>query len=244
MKPLILLGNWSEETLDSLLQESSSLPDISSEVEFLSEQFLGVPYRELTLIGDAQTAEVFVINLRELDCFTLLDYVEALRVSQSFSEFKENLVKIRYQQGEITFRKRNHFFSDWKEFNAEYTDTVTEDIAERKSIKIVKNLNQKNDTSRFLPGVPCSEREIVYIPSHAVDDDIISRMRTGDYVGIYSERKGLDVSHVGIFIRNKKGVFLRHASRVHEKVVDDNFKKYIRDKPGIMVLRPKALPGF
>jgi hypothetical protein len=237
MKEHILLGDWTKETLDALLEESSSLPDIRSRIDFLSQQFLGVPYKESTLIGGPETAEVFVINLKELDCFTFIDYIESLRVSKSFSEFRKHLVKVRYQNGEISYAMRNHFFTDWKEFNSGVIHDVTEVVGETKSKRITKTLNERGNISCFLPGVPCREREIVYIPSHAVDDDILSGLRTGDYIGIYSERKGLDVSHVGIFVRNNN-VFLRHASRRHRKVVDEEFHQYISDKPGIIVMRP------
>jgi hypothetical protein len=234
----ITLGKFSEKHINHVLQESTSISDCSARIEFLSKQFIDVPYKESTLIGDANTDEVFIINLEGVDCFTFLDYVEALRVSRSFSEFKENLEKVRYQSGEIAFEKRNHFFTDWKEFNSGFIDDVTEDIGDGKSKRITKNLNEKDDESHFLPGVPCREREIAYIPSSVIDERLSDKLQTGDYAGIYSERKGLDVSHVGILIRNNDAVFIRHASSSHGKVVDEDFQKYVRDKPGIIVLRP------
>jgi len=236
----IILGKFSEKRINHLLQESPPIYDVSARIDFLSWQFLGVPYQESTLIGDRDTDEVFVINFEGVDCFTLLDYVEAMRVSKFFSEFTENLMKVRYQSGEIAFKKRNHFFTDWKEFNAELIDDVTEAVGQGKSKIITKNLNEKDDKSHFLPGVPCREREIAYIPSSVINEKILGALRTGDYAGIYSERKGLDVSHVGILIRNNDAIFLRHASSRHEKVVDEDFSTYISDNPGFIVLRSKA----
>jgi hypothetical protein len=80
-----------------------------------------------------------------------------------------------------------------------------------------------------------------YIPSSLLHDQIINRIETGDYVGIYSDCKGLDVTHVGIFIKQRKSLFLRHASSVQEKrkVVDQDFIEYVKNKPGIVVFRPK-----
>jgi hypothetical protein len=62
----------------------------------------------------------------------------------------------------------------------------------------------------------------------------------GDYTGIYSDLKGLDVSHVGIIIKDGVNVYLRHASsqKEYSKVIDQDFRKYMVDKPGIIVLRP------
>lgn len=236
----ITLGKFSKNRLNDLLREAPPLSDRSERIDFLSKQFLDVPYKESTLIGDISTEEIFVIDFEGVDCFTFLDYVEALRVSESFPAFKENLVKVRYQSGRVVFAKRNHFFTDWKEFNAECVDDVTEDIGEAKSLKITKKLNQKDQDSQFVPGVPSRVREIAYIPSDEVGDDVVSRLRTGDYIGIYSDLQGLDVSHVGILAMNDRCVFLRHASSRHGKVVDEDFKTYMRDKPGIIVMRPKA----
>jgi hypothetical protein len=233
----ITLGRFSEKQMNHLLQEAPAISDISARIDFLSQQFLDIPYKEATLTGDVNTNEVFVVNLEEIDCFTFLDYVEALRASKSFSEFKENLVKVRYQSGEIAFEKRNHFFTDWKEFNSEYIEDVTEGIAEGKSRKITKKLNEKDNGSHFLPGVPCREREITYIPSSVIDERISGKLQTGDYAGIYSDIKGLDVSHVGILIRKNDAVFIRHASSRHGKVLDEDFQTYVSDKPGIIVLR-------
>ena len=66
-------------------------------------------------------------------------------------------------------------------------------------------------------------------------------MKTGDFVGIYSEIQGLDVSHVGIITIDDNIHYLRHASSAKEykKVIDQDLKDYLSNKPGIIVLRPK-----
>jgi hypothetical protein len=70
----------------------------------------------------------------------------------------------------------------------------------------------KEDGSVFLPGLRIVEREISYVPAGRVEGPVEGRLRTGDYVGIYSLTEGLDVSHVGIFIRKGDACCLRHAS--------------------------------
>ncbi|HKN18715.1 MAG TPA: N-acetylmuramoyl-L-alanine amidase-like domain-containing protein, partial [Dissulfurispiraceae bacterium] len=84
-------------------------------------------------------------------------------------------------------------------------------------------------------------RDIEYIPSNAMADKLVDNLETGDYIGIYSATPGLDVSHVGIFIKTGGEAYLRHASSAKQqrKVIDQDFKSYIKTKQGVIVLRPK-----
>jgi len=241
-KELILLGKWTPEVLDSILQESAKIEDTGIRIDCLSRHFLEMPYKDSTLIGDMNISEVFVINLKSVDCFTFLEYIESMRLSSSFHEFKENLKKVRYRNGKVSFENRNHFFTDWNKFNSNLIDDVTEQIGKNKTIEIRKILNVKDDGTYFLPGIQPRERLINYLPSNVIDDLTINELRIGDYIGIYSEKQGLDVSHVGIFIQDGNNIYLRHASSLqeHRKVIDEDFKNYIPNKPGIVVFRPQA----
>jgi hypothetical protein len=239
---LIDLGMFSKDGLDQIIRKASEIRDTGKRIYFLSRKFLDLDYIESTLIGDTNTPEVFVINLKGVDCFTFIEYIEAMRLSCSFSEFKVNLRNVRYKSGIVTFENRNHFFTDWREFNSDFIDDITEEIGAENMIRVKKTLNQKKDKTYFLPGIQTVKREIKYIPSESIDNSVLSKLKTGDYVGIYSTLKGLDVSHVGIIIKDGDKIYLRHASSLkkHRKVIDQDFKKYISGKPGIIVLRTKA----
>jgi hypothetical protein len=234
----ILLGTWSEEKFDGLIAEAEKIQDIGVRVAFLSGQFLGTPYKESTLIGNATAPEILVVNIEAFDCFTFLDCIEAMCLSQSFVDFHKNLIRIRYKEGLIRYERRNHFFTDWSVYNTDFVQDITREIGGKK-IKISKKiLNRKDDGSYFLPGIGLFERIIFYIPSERVNKTICAQLRTGDYIGIYSSLSGLDVSHVGIIVKSGTGMLLRHASSAAQKVVDQDFSEYIADKPGIIILRP------
>ena len=240
MNEQIILGKWTRESIALLLKEASGIPHQGKRIDFLSRQFLGTKYKEATLTGDAGTPEVFVINLETVDCLTFIEYIEAMRRSVSFDEFRENLMRVRYRSGLPAFRNRNHFFTDWKAFNSDMISDVTKHIAAGKSKDVSKRLNEKHDGSFFLPGISCRLREVTYIKTLDLDKTILARLETGDYAGIYSKTDGLDVSHTGIIIRQGDSVYLRHASSVKKnmKVVDEKLMDYLKSKPGIIVLRP------
>ena len=227
MKEKILLGKWSEDKIDGLLKESSKVTDSGSRIDFISKRFFGTPYKESTLTGDIHTPEVFVINLEGVDCFTYLDYVEAMRRSGSYIQFKENLKTVRYRSEEPAFASRNHFFTDWKAFNADSIVDVTEYLGARKHKKVSKRLNEKHDGTFFLSGISCRLREVTYIQSVYVDDRVLNNLKTGDYIGIYSKQDGVDVSHVGIMMKDREKVLLRHASwgKKYRKGIDEDVKE-------------------
>jgi hypothetical protein len=242
MDEKIILGKWTEGGLDRLIAEGAQIADTGERIEFLSRHFLGTPYREATLIGDAQAQEVLVVNLHEVDCFTFLDYIEAMRHAGSFEEFKENLAKIRYKDGVVSYRTRNHFFTDWCRYNENFIEDVTEQTSPFWSRKVQKILNRKEDGTLFVKGVAPVTRTLCYIPADTINSETTDRLRTGDYVGIYTDAPGLDVTHVGIFIRKDDTLYLRHASSLKEsrQVINQDFRHYISTKPGIIVFRPKT----
>ncbi len=240
-KEIIITGRWTLDALDSLLKKLSTIDSTGSRIDFISEHFLGFPYKENTLIGSTDVPEIFIINLEAVDCFTFIEYAEAMRLSRSFAEFKQNLLRIRYQDGEVEYKKRNHFFTDWGQYNSGFVKDITSEIGDNNTVVVEKVFNLKEDKTSFLPGIDPIIRKVQYIPSKYINDETIQKLKTGDYIGIYTDKSGLDVSHVGIFIKKDKITVLRHASSVKtaRKVIDQDFKKYIVAKPGIVVLRPQ-----
>lgn len=240
-KMQVTLGKWTIKDLDGSLRESCRMQDSGKRIGFLSYKLLGTGYKDSTLTGSGDSAEVFVIDLEGVDCFTFIDYVEAMRLSCSFGEFVENLKTVRYREGNVSFAERNHFFTDWIENRAGFIEDVTDKVGAQKALTVRKMLNKREDDTSLIPGIKSCERQLTFIPTDALEDSVISRMSTGDYAGIYSEKQGLDVSHVGIVIKEGQIVKFRHASSAAEKrkVIDEDILQYIKDKPGIIILRPR-----
>jgi len=238
VKEKIALGDWSKQKLNRLLAESSIIDDAGERIVFLSKEFLGFPYEASTLIGDSITPERLVINLTAFDCFTFLDCIEAMRLSRSYEDFRDNLVRIRYKECKITYENRNHFFTDWLFYNTKFVQDRTETIGGKKTRKITKILNRTDDSSSFLAGIKPFKRTISFIPAVQIDESILLRFKRGDYAGIYTDQTGLDVSHVGIIVSDGLVPYLRHASSAAGKVIEEDFIGYIAGKSGIIILRP------
>ena len=237
----VRMSRPSAEILDRLLAAGRDIPatDTSRRAQALSRQFLGTPYGLDTLVGSATEPERLVVDLERMDCFTFADYVEALKRAENRDEFIAALIDVRYQDGLVGFASRRHFFTDWAAGAPPIATDVTADLS-ADAVTVAKNLNRKDTGGVYLPGLPVVAREVTYIPSGSVDDGVLSRLRTGDYIGAYAADGGLDVTHVGLYIAGPDGPVLRNASSrsSDQQVLDSPFLDYIRTVPGIVVLRP------
>ncbi len=238
MRKKVIFGNWSEERLEKLLTDAVKIKNTGERIAFLSKQFLGTPYKESTLMGSTTITERLVVNLAAFDCFTFLDCMEAMRLSRSFVDFQKNLIRVRYKEGVVAYERRNHFFTDWSINNRDFVEDKTIEIGGKRTTTTTKVLNRKDNGSSFLSGIKPFKRRISYIPSESINKTLCLRLKTGDYIGMYTDITGLDVSHVGIVVKAGNAVYLRHASSITRKVVDEDFSEYIIGKPGINILRP------
>jgi hypothetical protein len=91
----------------------------------------------------------------------------------------------------------------------------------------------------YLNGIDIVKREIKYLEPKYITKDILTKLQTGDYIGIYTPINGLDVTHTGMIIKKDGKTFFRHASskKSNRKVVDELFVDYVKKTPGILVLR-------
>lgn len=241
--PLIDMGALSRATINDKLSDIKDATLPQYRIKAISQMFLGTPYGSGTLQSNDGEQEHLVVDFTSLDCFTFLDYVEALRLSQDFDSFVNNLRYIRYKDGEVTFLRRNHFFTDWAQ--TKHVTDVTRLIGGEYTLEADKTLNKIDDEKAYVQGVPAVERKVYYIPAEALlENNLADKLQTGDYVGFYSDKPGLDVTHVGIIIHDGDRLTLRHASslKTNMKVVDQDFREYLKHVKGIIVLRPIIKP--
>lgn len=213
--------------------------DEGERIDRVSRAFLGTPYHENTLVGGINQPEQLVAAFNGVDCFTLLDYVYALTKSDAPQAFLPRLTVTRYEGGRVDYLNRRHFFTDWSQKYPRNATDITASLGAQ-AVVVTKNLNLKRDGGEYVPGLGGIHRQVSYIPAAKVTPRVLEELKTGDFVGIYSRAAGLDVSHVGIVIKAPDGVYFRNASPLanNRSVVDVPLRSYLKDKPGIVVLRP------
>lgn len=239
----VMMDSTTGQKLDTLLTISAMTPADAGPGErqaSISDAFLGTPYRAGTLIGSVSQNEMLVVNFNAVDCLTLLEYLHALSHSADRESFLQNLIATRYKNGQVAFAQRKHFFSDWYSSAPQNAVDITASLSTN-TLSVTKNLNQKDDGTAWLPGVPVVARTITWLPTAQVDDQALNRIQDGDLIGIYTPKGGLDVTHAGIAIHKNGKVWFRNASFLSRnmKVVDTPLRSYLQRYPGIVVLRPR-----
>jgi len=233
------VGLWADAELTQVITSANQFVSPGEQIVQISDHFINTPYAANTLVGSPQEAEQLIINLSAFDCFTFLDVVEALRRSSVVDDFHAQLKNVRYRNATVAYAMRRHFFSDWVTGAATPIGDVTTTVGQGSAQAVVKQLNRRSEGTRWLADIPIVSRRISYIPVSEIDTQMLSLMQTGDYVGVYSELAGLDVSHTGLIVKSKGKVMLRHASsrRGVERVVDEELITYLQGKPGLVVYR-------
>lgn len=223
--------------------------------------FLETPYVASTL--EINETEQLVINLRELDCMTLVENCLALtRTVRSdtltFGHFKHELQRIRYRGGRIDgYPSRLHYTSDW------IADNVANRILSDKTEEIggkplrfnlnfmsthadsYKALNNNPDDIAVMQQVEnaVNRRNYYYIPKNEISGKE-KLIQNGDIICFVTSIEGLDISHLGIAYRKNGILTFIHASSQANKVIvnPESIAGYcakMKRNTGIMVVRIK-----
>ena len=214
----------------------SGIKDANQLVAQYGEWLMGTPYVAHTLECDK---EMLTINIDELDCTTFVETLYALTRTTlsgrySWRDFAHNLEAIRYRGGNINgYASRLHYISDWIIENT-YRGNIKEFTPELDGVQyMVKNIDFMSKNRDKYPALAddatfqkIKGTEIGYrnhrFPYFKVDFNSQKRMkkvvRTGDFVAIVTNIKGLDVQHMGVIVMKDDVPYLLNASSVGKKV--------------------------
>jgi hypothetical protein len=208
-----------ERLIERLIAQAKPYPAISQRIDVISHALLGHRYQADTLIGGPRKAEVFVTRDDRFDCVTFCETVLAAAKAHDLPSFEAELRAIRYRNGVVDWRERNHDFAAWCERNT--IAGLCKPVSLGDSVEIRKRL----DTPRAL-----GHRDylIAAIPSAALLERQ-SMLERGDIVGFVSRRSSLDYFHTGFVTFDGKGTLvLRNASQSRGRVLDQPMQQFLR----------------
>jgi len=204
---------------------------VAARVESISGRFLGYPYVAHSLVGSVDTPEVFNDSLKGFDCVTYVESVMALVYADKTGNYSSVLKKLRYSDGRVDWRRRNHYMTQWLKNNARHG------LIRRVGLRFATTRKQR--LLNVVPGLPTSRQSFSCIPKNKFSA-VQSEMRSGDLIFFASTRSHLDVFHCGILIRQGDTWILRHASRSSGSVVDQELASFLKEHrmAGMMLARP------
>lgn len=221
--------------------------------------FLGTPYVAHTL---EKEPEQLVVNLRELDCTTLVESVLALSRTvkegdPTFEKFTENLQFVRYRDGKIEdYSSRLHYTTDWIYENQKkgLVRNITQEaggVDHKVNLYIMSTNHEKYKQLKGKPELTekirkteteATQRKNFRVAAGEIEKSKKS-FKNGDIVCFVTNMAGIDISHVGfIYFQGDKLTFI-HASSTEKRVVIDketlmNYSLRSKNGNGIMVARP------
>lgn len=241
--PRAPLHTFSELEIDRYLRWLSDQDSTAIQrVVKLARQSVGQPYR-LGLLGE------FPFELHDSDplyclsasdCVTFVEQTFAMALAGDWPFFVQTLQRIRYRDGVIGLRSRNHFMeADWNVNNAWLFEDVTATLGGRAE---VKPMQTRIDRAALLArhgvsaDVPIQVWEDSYVPRKCLPA-AWSALRDGDLVEIV---KGNDewqyVSHVGIVLHDSVGrPTIIHATP--PAVREESLEDYLAGHPELLGLK-------
>lgn len=207
-----------EIRIGRLIEEARAKGSISQRIDFISAALRGTRYLGYTLIGGPRQAEEFVARDDGFDCVTFCETVLAAALAGTKNEFDPILRKIRYHDGIVNWRERNHYFFEWGQHNIENKTcravTMTGSIEIQKTVYWHRELGRRHFTMTVIPRAALLANTQMLSP--------------GDIIGFITQRPNLDYFHVGLIAFDKHGVLLlRHASLSHHRVLDERMDNFI-----------------
>lgn len=208
----------SETRIGQLIVEARGNSTISQRIDFISGALRGTPYLGYTLIGGPTRPENFVVRDDVFDCVTFCETVLAAAIANNRSQFDSVLRNIRYHNGTVAWRERNHYFFEWCQHN------VDNNMCRWVHLDGAVDINKTVDSQ---PGLGRRRFAMSVIPTTSFLANG-GKLERGDIVGFVSRRPNLDYFHTGFVAFDKTGtLLLRHASQNRRRVLDDRMDVFV-----------------
>ncbi len=214
-----------------LLSKTKVHHSVADRMGSFSKLFLGCPYEANPLIGTRDTPEVFTASIEAFDCVTYVETVLALSLAESPDEFVDWLRRIRYEDGRVEWERRNHYMTAWIRNNIR--------IGAVRRIAVDVRATSKDRLLDAVPSLRPTRARFSCVPKREMRR-LERRLRTGDMIFFASMRAQLDVFHCGILVRDSGSLWMRHAARSRQCVVEQKLSDFLgaNRMAGVIVVRP------
>jgi len=245
----------SNHQIDSILTSVSAKNlTVTERMKFYSKLFLDMPY-DLTCAGEGPYALYEtepLLNFDSTNCMVFCEHVLALSISDSWDNFFNNLQQIRYKDGIIGMRTRNHYtMADWMPENKWLLDDVSAKVGEELTERMTRKISHKKffedkgiTDLRYVK----EDREptIDYLPFTALKEKV-NNLKSGDVLALlFAKLDNIFAAHMLMYFEEDGKGFIRESAMSKMSTFDTPIKewieKYINSKryAGVAVMRVKT----
>jgi len=231
-----IIGQMTYVEIDSMLKVNSEKDfTVTDRINMYSEMFLGTPY-SWTATGDGPYAllETYpLVNFQETNCMVYCEHVLALSISDSWDNFFNNLQQIRYKDGLIGMKTRNHYtMADWLPENSWLLDDVSAKVGGEYTQSMTRTISHEN----FFRGKGITDMRYVkhdrtitvdYIPMEHMKD-IKSRIKNGDIVAmLFANKDNVFSAHMLMIVEKDGDLYFREASTTSYSTFETEFDEWL-----------------
>ncbi len=236
------LYTFDEDELDAYLKWlHRNEPDVVDRLVRLGRRNIGQPYR-IFLLGEGpfeRTDSDPLYCLSASDCVTFVEHTYAMALSRDWASFFCTLQRIRYRNGEIGFRTRNHFTeADWNVNNRWLFEDLTAKLAPGAAVP----MRVRTDRAAFFAQhdvsieIPVETVETAYVPREKLAA-VAGHLRDGDVVEIVRGTPDAPyVGHMGLILHDASGeVTILHSGA--PAVREESLRVYLERHPKVIGLK-------
>lgn len=242
---------------------------LGKRIATIGKALCGTPYKSYTLEID-DFVEAPSVNMEGLDCWTFFEVALAVArllerpVDEQTPQAMLDLIELdRYRGGKCDghYLSRLHYLTDWMRDNEKrgLVREITQELVPEEELPSLPNIAREMSihwkSYRYLNANPdllplmakheqrITDMHVVHIPQ-AMVWKAEKTLQDGDIIGITSKYNGAYVSHVGLALRDSRGVLrFMHASSHKKKrvcLIDARMTDYLKaskSRIGIIVAR-------
>jgi len=229
----------SNQEIDAFIQATAGTNlTISEKINRISESFLEMPYN-LKCAGDGPYALIEpwpLVNFNETNCMVFCEHVLALSISDTWENFFNNLQQIRYKDGLIGMKTRNHYtMADWLPQNSWLLDDVSAKVGGDYSKKVTRTISHQT----FFKGKGMADMDDVlpnrtltfdYVPLDALKN-VKDQTRAGDILALlFANKTNIFSAHMLMIVKKNGEKIIRESSSSKMTTFDTPYNQWIADK--------------
>ncbi len=223
--------------IDSVLKVISKKPwTITQKMNYYSKRFLGTPY-DFYCVGDGPYAimEPYpLVNFKKTNCMSFCEHVLALSISDYWDTFFDNLQNIRYKDGLIGMRTRNHYtMADWLPQNRWLLHDVTRQVGGAVTKQVTRTISHRTffagkGMKDMVDVEPDTTLTIDYIPLDKLAG-VESKLKVGDVCAIiYGRYDNIFSAHMLMIMEDNGQKVVRESTTRGMTTFDTPYGQWVK----------------